>query len=71
MSRKFDRQLKINEKVRDILEDPYTLFYLGSRLIRKKPKLMPLFIWKALLWAVMAPGTKQKNVEVEVPAPQQ
>jgi hypothetical protein len=59
MSRKFDRQLKINQKARDILEDPATLLYLGSKLIRRKPKLMPRLIWRALLFVVLAPSTRE------------
>ena len=50
MSRKFDRQLQINKKALEIIEDPMTLFYLGKKIFRPKPKLMPRFMWKALLW---------------------
>jgi len=66
MSRKFDRQLQINQKVRDILEDPNTLMYLGSRLIRKKPKIMPRFVWKALLSIVLAPPAKEIDVASKI-----
>ena len=47
MSRKFDRQRHINQKALEIIQDPYTLFMLGSKLIRKKPKLVPRFDWNA------------------------
>jgi hypothetical protein len=46
MSRKFERTKKINQKVVEILEDPNTMHYLAKQLIRKKPKLMPWFLWK-------------------------
>jgi hypothetical protein len=63
MSRKFDRQLRINEKALEIIQDPYTLFMLASKLIRKKPKYVPRFIWKGLLSIVMTPESKQKNIQ--------
>jgi hypothetical protein len=59
MSRKFDRTITINKKVRDILEDPATLHYLGSKLIRRKPRLMPRFVWKLFLYVVLAPSTRK------------
>ena len=61
MSRKFDRQLNINRKVVEILEDPNTMHYLARKLIRRKPKLMPMFLWKGLLLIVLAPSTRQKH----------
>jgi hypothetical protein len=61
MSRKYDRTKKLNLPVRDILEDPATLHYLGTKLFRKKPKLMPRLIWKFFLFVVMAPATSSLN----------
>jgi hypothetical protein len=46
MSRKTERSLVINAKVLEIIEDPATLHYLGSKIIRRKPRLMPRFVWK-------------------------
>jgi hypothetical protein len=63
MSRKHDQTFRINQKVLEIIEDPMTLFYLGKKLIRPKPKLMPRFVWKALLFVVLAPGTKEKTIQ--------
>jgi hypothetical protein len=48
MSRKFDRQLQINRKALQIIEDPATLHYLGSQLIRRKPRLMRRFCLEAI-----------------------
>jgi hypothetical protein len=62
MSRKYDRQLQVNRKALKIIQDPATLYHLGSKLIRKKPKLVPRFIWKALLYVVLAPATKEKTI---------
>jgi hypothetical protein len=62
MSRKFDRQRKINEKALEIIQDPYTLFMLGSKIIRKKPRFVPRFMWKGLLWIVMTPESKKKTI---------
>jgi hypothetical protein len=62
VSRKYDRQRKINEKALEIIQDPYTLFMLGSKLIRKKPKYCPRFVWKGLLWMVMTPESKEKTI---------
>ena len=61
MSRKFDRTLNINRKVVEILEDPNTMHYLARKLIRKKPKYFPWFIWKGLLLIVLAPAAKKKH----------
>src|SRR6266850_126150 len=58
MSRKFDRRKKINQTVWNILEDPATLHYLGTKLIRRKPKLLPRFAWRLLLLIVLAPSTR-------------
>lgn len=60
MARKFDRQLKINTEVAKVLQDPMTLHYLAAKIIRKRPKYMPWFIWKALLLIVLAPDAKKK-----------
>jgi len=60
MSRKFDRSQQINHKVLEILEDPATMHYLAMKLIRKKPKLMPRFIWRAILFIALAPSTREK-----------
>jgi hypothetical protein len=65
MSRKYDRQYHINKKALEIIEDPYTLFMLGSKLIRKKPKLMPRFVWKALLYVALAPSTRKTHGDVD------
>jgi hypothetical protein len=59
MSRKYDRQLQINKKVIEVLEDPATTHYLASKLIRRKPKYLPRIIWKGLLFLVMAPSTRK------------
>ena len=61
MSRKFDRHLKINQKVVEILEDPNTMHYLAGKIIRRKPKYLPWFMWKGLLLIVLAPGAKKKH----------
>jgi hypothetical protein len=59
MSRKFDRTLQINSKVREILSEPATLFYLTSRLIRRRPSYVPKWLWKLLLLIVLAPSTRE------------
>lgn len=64
MSRKFDRQLKINQGILEVLEDPMTLVYLSKQLFRKPPVWMPHFVWKFFLWIVVNPATRQKNVTV-------
>lgn len=61
MSRKYDRARKVNEEVRRILEDTYTMHYLAGRIIRRKPKLMPRFVWKLCLLIVLAPSAKEKQ----------
>jgi hypothetical protein len=61
MSRKHDRTMMVNQKVVEILEDPNTMHYLARKLIRRKPKLMPWFLWKGLLLIVLAPEAKQKH----------
>jgi hypothetical protein len=61
MSRKFDRTLNINRKVVEILEDPATMHYLARKLIRRKPKYMPWWMWKGFLLVVLAPEAKQKR----------
>ncbi|HEY1757941.1 MAG TPA: hypothetical protein VGG72_21405 [Bryobacteraceae bacterium] len=61
MSRKFDRTLRINQKVVEILEDPATMHYLAKKLIRRKPKLMPRLLWKGLMLIVLAPEGKKKH----------
>jgi hypothetical protein len=58
MARKFNRQYQINKKAVEIMEDPATIHYLGSKIIRRKPRLMPRFVWKALLFVVLAPSTR-------------
>jgi hypothetical protein len=60
MSRKFDRTMQINQKVADILQDPATMHYLARKLIRKKPKYMPWWMWKGLMLIVLAPDAKKK-----------
>ena len=60
MSRKFNRQLQINKKALEIMEDPATMHYLAGKLIRRKPKWMPRPIWKGLLLMVLAPSTRNK-----------
>lgn len=60
MSRKYDRTMRVNQKVLDILNDPATLHYLGGKLIRKRPKYMPWLIWRAILWIVLAPPAKER-----------
>lgn len=60
MSRKFDRTLKINQRVVEILEDPNTMHYLSRKLIRRKPRFMPRLLWKGLLLVVLAPSTREK-----------
>jgi hypothetical protein len=52
-------QLVINEKIRDVLEDPYTMHYLAAKLIRRRPRYMPWLVWKGLLWIVLAPAAKE------------
>lgn len=58
-------QLRINTEVARILEDPATMHYLAARLIRRKPKLMPRLMWKALLWFVLAPAAKKAPAQQE------
>jgi hypothetical protein len=69
MSRKFNRTLQINQKVLDILEDPATLRYLGTKLIRRRPRYWPRFIWKFFLFVVLAPSKRetpsQKQNEIQ------
>jgi len=60
VSRKYDRTKRLNLAVRDIIEDPATLHYLGSKLIRRKPELMPRFIWKFFHFVVMTPSTRKQ-----------
>jgi hypothetical protein len=62
MSRKFERTKKTNQKVVEIPEDPNTMHYLAKQLIRKKPKLMPWFLWKGMLLIVLAPEAKKNEV---------
>ena len=52
-------ELVINEKVIEIMSDPQTLHYLAARLIRRRPKYMPWWMWKAFLWVVLAPPAKE------------
>jgi hypothetical protein len=59
MSRKFERQFQINKKALEIMEDPATIHYLAGKVIRRKPKIMPRFVWKALLYLVLTPGTRE------------
>lgn len=59
MSRKFDRTRKVNDKVLDILNDPATIHHLSTLLIRRKPRYMPRFVWRAFLFVVMAPSTRK------------
>jgi hypothetical protein len=61
MSRKHDRTMMVNQKVVEILQDPNTMHYLAKKIIRRKPKYMPWFIWKGLLLIVLAPEAKQKH----------
>jgi hypothetical protein len=60
MSRKFDRTLQINKKAMTILEDPATISYLASKLIRRRPGYFPKILWKALLFIVLAPETRKR-----------
>jgi len=69
MSRKYNRTLQVNKKVLEIIQAPETLFHLGSQLIRKKPKLMPRFMWKALLRIVLAPAAKKAREKDEPQSP--
>ena len=62
MSRKYNRSLQVNQKVLKIIEDPATLHYLGGKLIRRKPKLMPKFVWKLFLYVVLAPSTRETKL---------
>lgn len=57
MSRKTDRHFQINKKVLEIIENPATIHYVAMKIIRPKPRLMPRFIWRALLSIVMHPDT--------------
>jgi hypothetical protein len=59
MSRRYDRTLQVNKKVLGILNDPATIHHLSTLLIRRKPRLMPRFLWKAFLFVVMAPSTRK------------
>jgi hypothetical protein len=69
MSRKFNRALQVNTKVLEIIEDPATLAYLGSKLIRRKPRLMPRFVWKMFLFVVLAPSTRKTKMQRNAPDP--
>lgn len=53
--------MQVNQKVVEILEDPNTMHYLARKLIRRKPKFMPMFLWKGLLLIVLAPSTREKH----------
>jgi hypothetical protein len=53
--------MRVNQKVVEILEDQNTMHYLARKLIRRKPKLMPWFLWKGLLLIVLAPEAKKKH----------
>jgi hypothetical protein len=68
MSRKHLQAFKVNQKVLEVIEDPATLHYLASKIIRRKPKLMPRFVWKAFLFVVMAPSTRNQPAQHESPA---
>ena len=61
MARKFDRTMRVNQKVVEILEDPNTMHYLARKLIRRKPKYVPWLLWKGLLLIVLAPEAKKKH----------
>lgn len=61
MSRKFDRTFQVNKKVVEILNDPYTMQFIAGKIIRKKPKYMPWWMWKGLMLFVLAPEAKQKH----------
>jgi hypothetical protein len=49
MSRKFDRALKIQHKAIKVLTDPEGM----ARLFKKKPKGMPIFVWKVVVAIVI------------------
>lgn len=49
MSRKYERNKKVNEKLRQILDDPRTLDYLIAKIVRPRSKWMPRFMWRFLL----------------------
>jgi len=51
--------MKINQQVADILQDPQTFLYLAGKIIRRKPKYLPWFIWKAALSLVLTPFAKK------------
>jgi hypothetical protein len=59
MSRKHDRAKKLNAAVIEMMEDPATIHYLATKIIRRKPRLMPRFVWKAFLFVVLAPSTRK------------
>ena len=61
MARKFDRTMRVNQKVVEILEDPNTMHYLARKLIRRKPKYLPWLLWKGFLLIVLAPSTRVKH----------
>jgi hypothetical protein len=58
----FDRSLNVNKKVLEIIESPETFAYLGSKLIRRKPKLMPRFVWRFFLF-VVEPRAREKPTQ--------
>lgn len=58
MSRKFDRTAQINARVREIFRNPVAMDYIRSRVIRKKPRYIPLFLWKLILLWIIAPNNK-------------
>lgn len=61
MSRKHSRAMQLNKAMLDMMEDPATIHYLSTKIIRRKPRLMPRFVWKALLYVVLAPSTRKKQ----------
>jgi hypothetical protein len=62
MSRKYDRTLQVNRRVLEILNDQGAINYLSQKLIRRRPRYFPRFLWRILLSFVLAPDTKQPHV---------
>lgn len=63
MSRKHEQQKRINQGIADFLESDEAIRYLAGKLIRRKPKLMPRFVWRCFLFVVMEPGTRKKPIQ--------
>ena len=56
-------QMVVNQKVLDIIEDPDVIEYIVRKLMTRRPWPVPWRLWKALLWIILAPATKEEAKE--------